>query len=135
MAWVGYSHATTVSGRITGPEGQGVGGATITLATADGIAYEATTDMSGYYILTIGHTGLAYTATIAAPGYATASTTLTVADADVTLDQALQTDVTGIGSIVTAPQAGTPAYNLAGQRVTPHYRGIVVTQGRKVLRR
>lgn len=135
VAWVGYSHATTVSGRVTGPEGQGLGGATVTLTTADGIAYEATTDMSGYYILTVGHTGLAYTATIAATGYTTASTTLAVADADVTLDQVLQADATGIGSIVDAPQADSPAYNLAGQRVTPHYRGIVVTQGRKVLRR
>ena len=40
---------------------------------------------------------------------------------------------------ITAPLAGKPAptgiYNLSGQRVGPHFRGIVVEDGRKVLRK
>lgn len=39
-----------------------------------------------------------------------------------------------IASLHAAPAAAAPCYNLAGQRVSPQHRGIVLQGGRKVLR-
>lgn len=135
VAQIAYSHATTVSGRITGPDGIGIEGATVTLTTADGIEYTATTDASGDYTISVGRTGHDYTVTVTAPGYTTATGSVTVADTDVTFDKALERDATGITSIEADSRTSAPAYNLAGQRVNDNYRGIVVTKGHKVIKK
>lgn len=53
------------------------------------------------------------------------------------LDEVLITEgsADGIVGIETDSQAEGPAYNLAGQRVASDYKGVVISNGRKVLRK
>lgn len=132
---IAYSHATSVSGQITDLDGNGIEGATVTLTTADGIEYTATTDASGNYTITVGRTGRDYIVTVTAPGYTTATDSVTVADNDITFSKSLERDATGINTIERNSEKEAPTYNLAGQRVNSNYRGIVVTKGHKVVKK
>jgi hypothetical protein len=44
-------------------------------------------------------------------------------------------DITGIKDITTDSQQPPVTYNLAGQRVSPTHRGIIIQNGKKILRK
>ena len=46
---------------------------------------------------------------------------------------AIEVSTTGVADIRREASASQPKYNLSGQRVTGSYRGIVVSNGRKVV--
>ena len=48
-------------------------------------------------------------------------------------DPVVYDDGTGINNVVTNSAVPTVTYNLAGQRVSKDYKGIVVTNGKKYI--
>lgn len=59
----------SVSGRVTGPDGNGVSRATVTMTDAEGHARTAVTNAFGYYTFTDVPAGVTYTFVVSAKGY------------------------------------------------------------------
>jgi hypothetical protein len=61
----------------------------------------------------------------------------TITDANCNIDKVkfICTLNTGIQTVVTAEPQNTVVYNLKGQKVDANYKGIVIMNGRKVLRK
>lgn len=130
--------AVTLTGNVTSTEGKAVADATVTLTCGD-VYYTTQTATDGSYALTVIQTDKQYELTAAAEGYESYTdselidmTTTTVKDIVLKVDEAL--------GITEAPVNGSldenqPMFNTAGQRVGKAYRGVVVQNGRKFIRK
>ena len=76
---VSASRGVTVSGRVTGSDGRGIRGATVTIVDGDGFARTATTSAFGYYVFDEVPTGSS-TISVASRQYRFAPRTVVVGD-------------------------------------------------------
>jgi len=70
----------SVSGRVTTPEGDPLGYATVLLTRADGVSRSALTGPFGYYLLTDVEVGQVYTVTVESKRYQFAPRVLSILD-------------------------------------------------------
>ena len=123
------NEASTLSGKVT-YDAQPVAGAVVRLHN-DEVEYEATTDATGDYSISVTRSDLRYTLSVTAPGYAPYTEEQPIEIAGDMVKNINLNVATAINGISLDDNANTPLYNLSGQQQNRQQGGIVVTKGKK----
>lgn len=124
--------ATVVSGLVTCNETP-VPNVVLTFCSGD-VIYNATSDDSGYYRVSIYQPGLEYSLTAVADGYSpyTAEIPL-LTESEVTYNISLSKIATSLTPSDAESSDSGVYYNVYGQPVSKDYKGIVIIRGKKIL--
>ena len=124
--------ATVVSGLVTCNETP-VPNVVLTFCSGD-VIYNATSDDSGSYRVSIYQPGLEYSLTAVADGYSpyTAEIPL-LTESEVTYNISLSKIATSLTPSDADSSDSGVYYNVYGQPVSKDYKGIVIIRGKKIL--
>lgn len=126
--------APELTGAVTDAETNApVAGAVVCIKSGD-VVYTATTDADGQYTISVLQPTLDYTLTVTAEGYLnyTYADEVSLAGGNQTLNLEITPELpTGISSHNAVADDYAAVYNLAGQRVSPSHKGMVIINGRK----
>lgn len=125
------AQAPVLSGTITDVEGP-IECATVTVKSGN-VVYTATTDADGHYSIEIMQPTLEYVITISVDGVDGYNSDAMTISEDTTFDHKFEV-ATGIRNINVATENDV-RYNLAGQRVSASHRGIIISNGRKYIKK
>lgn len=123
----------TVSG-VVSCSGSPVPDAALTLSSGD-VVYSATSDEFGRYAFTVYQPNREYLMSVSADGYYPYSSADSLfIDCDLTYNIDLTKESTSIESLETSSPANEKLFNVYGQSVSKDWKGIVIKNGKKMLR-